>query len=89
MPRETIDAKARRYLSEGRVLIRHVDRNTVYALVRGSDTYYRIRGDSFGWDCDCPAQRTCSHLKAVWLVTLRPQRRQEASRTRAGTATSR
>ena len=73
MTRENVDTKARRYLSEGRVLVRHVDKTTVIARVRGSDTYYRVVGDNTGWHCDCPAPRTCCHLTATMLVTTRPR----------------
>lgn len=72
--RESVDVKARRYLCEGRVLIRHVDQSTVVARVRGSDSYYRVVGDEHGWLCDCPARRICAHETAVMLVTVRPRR---------------
>jgi uncharacterized Zn finger protein len=75
--RENVDTKARRYLVEGRVLIRHVDKSTVVAHIRGSDSYYRVVGDEHGWTCDCPARRRCSHETAVMLVTLRPQGRND------------
>ena len=71
--RENVETKARRYLAEGRVLIRHVDQTTVVARVRGSDTYYRVVGDEHGWSCDCLARRRCAHETAVQLVTVRPR----------------
>lgn len=73
MTRENIDTKARRYLTEARITITHVDATTVTAQARGSDEVYEIRGSPSGWDCSCLAQRTCCHLRAVWLVTIRPR----------------
>lgn len=72
--RETTQAKAMRYLTSARITITHVDEHHVTAQARGSDEIYEIRGSPSGWDCSCLAQRTCAHLRAVWLVTLRPRR---------------
>lgn len=72
MPREAKDAKARRYLLEGRVILRHVDRTLVHAVVRGDGALYRTRWEAGAWSCSCPHQATttdCSHVAAVKRVT--------------------
>jgi uncharacterized Zn finger protein len=72
--RENVDTKAKRYLVEARILVEHVDSTTVRARVRGGDGFYEVTGDDTGWRCSCPAQRTCCHLIATMLVTVRPRR---------------
>lgn len=75
MSRETIDAKARRYLVEGRVVITHVDNDTVRATVRGAGTVHECGFNRRRWWCSCrrtPTQR-CSHVAALELVTAPPQ----------------
>ena len=71
MSRESVDAKARRYLAEGRVTVEYADAETVHATARGSDAVY-LAGFSGGvWACDCPARGRCAHLVAVGLVATR------------------
>lgn len=72
MSRESVDAKALRYIAEKRVLIRRVEGRDVDAEVRGGQTWYvqRRRG---GWRCDCPTFGRCCHLTAVRLVTEEAQ----------------
>jgi uncharacterized Zn finger protein len=68
--RETIDAKARRYLAEGRVRIRIVGPNRVEAEVFGGDgAIYRSGLEERGWRCNCPARKQCCHISALKLVT--------------------
>lgn len=43
MPRETVAAKATRYLAEGRVTVERVERHRVAATCRGDGTRYRLR----------------------------------------------
>lgn len=67
--RETVQDKAARYLTEGRVLIVRVRLDHVIAIVQGSDSY-DVRHDPSGWSCSCPVRRPeCSHIAAVRLVT--------------------
>jgi uncharacterized Zn finger protein len=67
--RENAAAKARRYLVDGRVLLRRVTDNTVLGFVRGDGAVYRVTADPAGWRCDCPARGRCAHQIAVALVT--------------------
>lgn len=68
--REAADMKARRYLTEGRVLVTGVSGDTVNAVVRGDAALHRVQCDRrWGWRCSCPAVGRCSHLLAVGLVT--------------------
>jgi len=67
--REAADMKARRYLTEGRVLVTGVSGDTVNAVVRGDAALHRVHYDPRrGWRCTCPALGRCSHLQAVGLV---------------------
>jgi hypothetical protein len=70
--RESTEAKARRYLCEGRLILTLVAADVVSARCRGSGEVYRCGHDpARGWHCDCPARRTCCHLVALQLVTVR------------------
>ena len=78
--RENIQSKARRYLVEGRVSVRHValasaGYATVVAHLRGdSGELYRVTyRPAEGWRCTCPARSRCSHEQAVMLVTVVPR----------------
>jgi hypothetical protein len=72
VPRETVADKARRYLAEGRLELRHLDPDRIEATCRGDGTRYRLGHDARGWWCDCPHPgRRCSHLQALRLVTVR------------------
>ena len=76
---ETLDARAKRLLTEGRLTIRHVDADgLVIAEAHGfSGARY-----SLGYlpaekraGCTCEAGkfgRECTHMKALWLVVNRP-----------------
>lgn len=70
MPRENAAAKARRYLTEGRVILTNVSDGHVVASVRGEGAIY-ISTYAYGtWRCSCPAHSDgCCHLRALRLVT--------------------
>jgi hypothetical protein len=73
VPRETIDAKARRYLVEGRLVIEAVDASHVRASCRGGGYLYELGFDARnGWRCSCHARGECSHLVALQLVVIEP-----------------
>lgn len=75
MSREDASMKARRLLVEGRLVVGRVDRSEIEASCRGdSGAVYRLGFASGRWFCTCPAFRECSHLKCLWLVTIRPSR---------------
>lgn len=69
MPRESAAAKARRYLTEGRLVVEHVHPGEVTASCRGDGTVWRLGWrPGTGWWCSCPARGRCAHLLAVGLV---------------------
>src|SRR6266498_1695710 len=85
MTRETLDAKALRYIREGRLRVVLVDTEHIEARVRGTDTEHVTGYERGGWYCDCQAHqfgRRCSHLAALQLVTVRPEREYPADRAR-------
>jgi hypothetical protein len=69
-PREDAAAKGRRYLAEGRLVVRAVDEiaGTVRAACRGDGAVYALGRDRGGWFCSCPARGRCAHLVALGLV---------------------
>jgi hypothetical protein len=70
--RESIAAKAVRYVGECRLTIEQVDAGGVRASCRGDGKVYAIAWNpDLGWSCSCPARRDCAHLRAVRLVTVR------------------
>ncbi len=70
MSRERAAEKARRYLAEGRLLVRELDEHAgvVQADVRGDGAVHVAGRDERGWYCDCPARGRCAHLLALGLV---------------------
>jgi uncharacterized Zn finger protein len=72
MPLESAESKGRRYLTEGRLLVRSVQPGGIRAICRGSGEYHRVGYERGGWFCTCPALGRCSHLVALQLVTVRP-----------------
>jgi hypothetical protein len=69
--REDASVKARRLLGEGRVTIRFVGDDRIWASVRGDTAeVYAVEWTPEGWWCSCPAASRCSHVRAVQLVTL-------------------
>ncbi len=72
MPRENAEAKGRRMVTEGRLLITLVDAQRIEARCRGNGELYRVGFTPDGWACTCPALGKCSHIVALQLVTIRP-----------------
>jgi hypothetical protein len=70
--RETVEAKAQRYLAEGRVRVRFCNEESgvASAEVRGSGAVYAVDHDDKGWRCDCPARTECAHIAALKCVTV-------------------
>lgn len=69
-PRENVDVKARRLLTEGRVIVTAVDGRRVRAVVRGdSGSVYEVLHEHGAWICPCLSRGVCSHVQAVMLVT--------------------
>jgi hypothetical protein len=72
--RETIEAKAARYLAEGRLEVLFVAEESarVRASCRGGDGIYSVTCDRGGWSCSCPARvARCAHVVAAELVAPR------------------
>jgi hypothetical protein len=72
--RENADAKGRRYIVDGRLVVERVDythkRFPIVASCRGSGQTYRLGFDlQDGWRCNCEARGHCAHLVALQLVT--------------------
>ena len=75
MTREGAEAKGRRLLTEGRLVVEVAAPGAFAATVRGSGDYHRVEFGRGGWSCSCPALSLCSHLVAAQLVsapTTRP-----------------
>ena len=73
MPRETAAVKARRLLTEGRVIVRFAVGGLVEADVRGdSGSVYRVIHSPDKWSCPCEARGRCSHVAAVMLIAAVP-----------------
>jgi uncharacterized Zn finger protein len=71
--RENAEARGRRYLTEGRLTLRHVAVDGVAAIVRGDGAWHRAGYAEGRWYCTCPAVTVnCSHLVALRLVTVAP-----------------
>jgi len=69
--RESAAGKARRYLTEGRLLVMEVAVDRIAALCRGDTGVYSLGYSAGDWACDCPARtRGCSHLRALRLVIV-------------------
>ena len=72
MTREAVDARARRYLIEGRLVVRAVGDEEIRAMCRGGGDVYALGWKHGAWWCGCPARSRCAHLAALQLVTVRP-----------------
>ena len=68
--RENAAAKGRRYVSEGRLVVRQLDEEggVVVADCRGDGAIHSCGYDERGWWCSCAAKGRCSHLHALGLV---------------------
>ncbi len=72
MARENAHDKGRRYLTEGRLMLRLVTADEIAAVCRGDGHVYHCgwRPGQWWW-CDCPARTDrCAHLTALRLVTV-------------------
>ncbi len=70
MARETAREKAKRYLTEGRVIVTTALPGLVEATARGGTVYRVGYSPGKGWTCTCPHPRpTCSHLRALRTIT--------------------
>ncbi len=69
---ENAQAKGRRYLTEGRLiidLVRGGGRPLIAARARGQGAEYRLGFTDGRWYCTCPARSVCAHLVSLQLVT--------------------
>ena len=69
MARESAATKARRYLTEGRVVVTRAEPNRAGAIVRGDGHLWHVTVNGPHWTCTCPCRQRCSHMQAVGLVT--------------------
>ncbi len=69
MSRENAQAKGRRYITEGRLIVTVATEHAVSAICRGGGAVYRVAFDGGRWSCNCPARSLCAHLVALQLVT--------------------
>lgn len=65
-----LENKVPRLLADGQVYIKWCTPEVVVGVVRGDGGVYDVRLDRGRWSCPCAARATCSHLRAVWLVTV-------------------
>ncbi len=70
---EALDAKVARLLAGHRVFVKSVAPEQVHAVVRGDSGLWDVDLHHGRWSCPCPARTTCSHLRAVWAVTVPPR----------------
>ena len=70
MPTETLADKAGRLLTAGNVHLIKVAPDVVVARVFGDSGVWDIALHQGRWSCTCPARADCSHLEAVYRVTL-------------------
>jgi len=67
--RESAEAKGRRYLAEGRLVVRAVRGCEASGACRGGGKTYAVEyRPATGWRCSCPARGICAHLVALRLV---------------------
>jgi hypothetical protein len=68
--RESAIEKGRRYISEGRLIVRelHEHDGTALADCRGEGAVWSLGRDERGWWCSCPVRGRCAHLYALGLV---------------------
>jgi len=67
--RESAEAKGRRYLTEGRLVVGLVDGAHIRATCRGTGATHDLACVRGRWLCSCPARSRCAHLVALQLVT--------------------
>lgn len=72
--RENKQDKGTRLLTHGRLTVTKVDGDKVSAECRGdSGEVYELGFENGRWSCSCLARTDCSHLSALWRVTVRPK----------------
>lgn len=77
---ENAEAKGRRYLIDGRLVVERVDMDAIVASCRGAGQVWRLGWTATrGWCCTCPARGTCSHLHALQAVTVATETRKASS----------
>jgi uncharacterized Zn finger protein len=67
--RENALNKGRRYVAEGRLVVRSVTAQTAWAECRGDGAIHTLGFADGRWWCTCPARGRCSHQYALGLVT--------------------
>ena len=67
--RENALTKGRRYVAEGRLVVRSVTAESARAECRGDGAIYKVGFADGRWSCNCPALGRCSHQFALGLVT--------------------
>jgi hypothetical protein len=67
--RENALNKGRRYVAEGRLVVKQLDAESVRAECKGDGAIYRVGYADGRWSCNCPALGRCSHEYALGLVT--------------------
>jgi uncharacterized Zn finger protein len=67
--RETVAEKARRYLTEGRVIVTDARPGQVSAVIRGDGAVWLTGYRSGTWTCSCPNRTDCTHRRALRLIT--------------------
>jgi hypothetical protein len=72
--REDARARGRRFVSEGRLVLRRVDETQILAVCRGDSGELHELGydQAGGWWCDCQARTQCAHLYSLQLVCIAP-----------------
>lgn len=77
--RENVQCKALRILLERRLTVLFVKGDRIFAECRGTDSLHQlgyqrpVRGGRPRWWCSCEARgETCSHIRALQYVTMRP-----------------
>lgn len=72
--RENKQDKGTRMLTHGRLTVTKVEGDRVVAECRGdSGEVYELGFENGHWHCSCLARTDCSHLSALWRVTVRPK----------------
>ena len=73
MARENAATKARRLLTEGRLMVSFAAGNLIEADVRGDSGHiYHVIHSPGKWSCNCAARGRCSHVSAVMLIAAVP-----------------
>jgi hypothetical protein len=70
---ESVEQKAQRYLTSGRLNVRLATPQRIEAFCRGDSGHcYRLGHENDVWWCSCPARQLCAHLVALKRVVTRP-----------------